>query len=1038
MRLGGLYSGFLVCWAVAALAQNHPELEWQVVETEHFRILYHQGLDGAAARTAQIAEEAYGPITELYGYQPEDRVRIVLKDYDDYANGAAFFYHDTIEIWTTSLDHDFDLRGTSDWLRNVITHEFTHIISLGAARKTSQRIPALYLQYFGYQHEDDRPDILIGYPDAIASYPVMSTVVPMWLAEGAAQYMAEGARRDRWDANRDMVLRTQVLSGEPLSFDQMGVFGKHGFGNEYVYDHGFGLVRYIGETYGDEKIAELYRAASKWRSMAIDGEVKEILGRSTDELYGEWTESLRRRYEEQVDGLGALREGEVIADLGFSNLRPRLSPDGKKLAYLSTRKRQYGPHMLVVRDLETDEDEVVAFPVSASTLDWSPDGVKLLFSRIDRADKYGSRQADIYEYDFGIDEPGWLRDALWMVPALIGVETPESPRIKQLTHGLRALYPTFSPDAEWIALVRNEGTNNNLGVVRTDGTALTYLTYFRDGTQIYTPRWSPGGRSIAFSLSREGQRDIVAMRFRPELMARESGGEGEVRIVGTDSLQVLIATPGTDRDPVWSVDGKEIMFSSDFSGIFNIYALNLETRRLRQLTNTLGGAFNPSLGPNGEIFFAAYTASGFEIRKVESGDPPVAIWEEWLAKTSDRLANRTAGLPSPVGSQVYGIDFLKTSLLPRLSIDEGHFKPGVYLSSSDVLNRQNIFAGAALAPANGDRDLFAIYEFRGFRPTFYLEVFNQRRHSARGDSSEARDLIVNGVNFNLSQISLGGKGRLGRYGELTASFTYDRYDASVESDTFVPRRDGQVGFERIKQKPFGYTYLNGFGLGLTYRMNQIARRVDRDINPLGRQIYVRYDRMYNFFIEGFDQRSTFIDEQYLDLFYNQFTIDWNEYIGLFWNTRLGLRFYGGWVQSDKVDNKEQVNDFFDYHLGGLNFMKGYTFYSIEGRKAMMGTATFRFPILPDIDKCFMHLYFDKVYGAIYADIGKAWDGEFDDPDEFYGREGPLRGMGGQLRFDLISYYSLPTRVQMDWAVGLDEVEDRNPWKFYLTVLFGYL
>ncbi len=1038
MRLGGLYSGLLVCWAAAALAQNHPELEWQVVETEHFRILYHQGLDGAAARTAQIAEEAYGPITELYGYQPEDRVRIVLKDFDDYANGAAFFYHDTIEIWTTSLDHDFDLRGTSDWLRNVITHEFTHIISLGAARKTSQRIPALYLQYFGYQHEADRPDILIGYPDAIASYPVMSTVVPMWLAEGAAQYMAEGARRDRWDANRDMVLRTQVLSGEPLSFDQMGVFGKHGFGNEYVYDHGFGLVRYIGETYGDDKIAELYRAASKWRSMAIDGAVKEILGSSTDELYGDWIESLRRRYEEQVDGLGALREGEVIADLGFSNLRPRLSPDGKKLAYLSTRKRHYGPHMLVVRDLETDEDEVVAFPVSASTLDWSPDGAKLLFSRIDRADKYGSRQADIYEYDFGVDEPGWLRDVLWMVPALIGVETPESPRIKQLTHGLRALYPAFSPDAEWIALVRNEGTNNNLGVVRADGTALVYLTDFRDGTQVYTPRWSPDGLSIAFSLSRAGQRDIVAMRFQPERMADKLGGKGEVRIAGTDSLQVLIATPGTDRDPVWSADGKEIIFSSDFSGIFNIYALNLETRRLRQLTNTLGGAFNPALGPSGEVVFAAYTASGFEIRKVESEDPPVAVWEKWTSNEGDRLAMSRAAPPSPAASQVYGIDFLKTSLLPRLSIDEGHFKPGVYLSSSDVLNRQNIFAGAALAPANGDRDLFAIYEFRGFRPTFYLEVFNQRRHSARGDSSEARDLIVNGVNFNLTQISLGGRGRLGRYGELTASFTYDRYDASVESDAFIPSRDGQVGFERIKQKPFGYTYLNGFGLGLTYRMNQIARRRDRDINPLGRQIYVRYDRMYNFFIEGFDQRSTFIDEQYLDLFYNQFTIDWNEYIGLFWNTRLGLRFYGGWIQSDTVDNKEQVNDFFDYHLGGLNFMKGYTFYSIEGRKAMMGTATFRFPILPDIDKRFMHLYFDKVYGAIYADIGKAWDGEFGDPDEFYGREEPLRSMGGQLRFDLISYYSLPTRVQMDWALGLDEIEDRNPWKFYLTVLFGYL
>ncbi|HIG57309.1 MAG TPA: hypothetical protein EYQ18_25605 [Candidatus Handelsmanbacteria bacterium] len=1064
-------------WVGPAAAQNHPELDWQVVETEHFRILYHQGLEGAAARTAQIAEAAYDPITKLYGYHPDDRVRIVLKDYDDYANGAAFFYHDTIEIWTTALDHDFDLRGTSDWLRNVITHEFTHIISLGTARKGSQRVPALYLQYFGYQREENRPDILIGYPDAIASYPVMSTVVPMWLAEGAAQYMAEGAHQDRWDANRDMVLRAQVLSGEQLPFDQMGIFGKHGFGNEYVYDHGYGLVRYIAETYGEQKIAELYRAASAWRSLEIDGAFDKVLGKSVDELYDEWVVSMRAGYEAQVASLGELNEGELGSDLGFSNLRPQLSPDGKKLAYLSTRKRQYGPHMLVVRDLETEEDEVVAFPVAASTVDWSADGQKLLFSRIDRADKYGSRQADIYEYDFTVDEPGFLHDMIWALPAMVAATAPETPRIKQLTHGLRARYPTYSPDGEWIAFVKNKGTNNNLGMMRADGSDLRYLTDFQDGAQVYTPRFSPDGKRLVFSISRQGQRDIamvdlvgVAVQAGNRVTAAEPKAsvvqEGlasewtevlaaeKVSLLGS-SFKGVIATPGTDRDPVWSADGKQVVFTSDYSGIFNVYALDLGTQTLRQITNVIGGAFNPTVGSTGEIFFASYTAKGFEIRHLSGEGVSINVEGQRLPRRVERknaaLAKSgwvftapellASSAPAPVlqkQAEPYGVDFLKTSLLPRLSIDEGHFKPGVYVSSADVLNRQSIFAGAAIAPANGDRDLFAIYEYRGFRPTLFLEVFNQRRHSARGDSTDARDLIVNRVNFNLNQISVGGRGRLGRYGRVAASFTYDRYDASVESDAFRPRRDGQVGFERIEQKPYGYTYLNGFGLGLTYHMDLIARRRDRDINPLGRQIRFRYDRMFNYFIEGFNQNASFIDEQYLNLFYNQVTLDWNEYIGLPWNTRLGMRFYGGLVASDKVDDKDQVNDFFDYHLGGLNFMKGYTFYSIEGRKAMMGTATLRFPLLPRVGKRFMHLYFDKVYGAVYGDIGKAWDGDIGDPDEFYGREGPLRSLGGQLRFDMVSYYSLPTRVQMDWAYGVDEVVERSPWKFYLTVLFGYL
>jgi outer membrane protein assembly factor BamA len=161
-------------------------------------------------------------------------------------------------------------------------------------------------------------------------------------------------------------------------------------------------------------------------------------------------------------------------------------------------------------------------------------------------------------------------------------------------------------------------------------------------------------------------------------------------------------------------------------------------------------------------------------------------------------------------------------------------------------------------------------------------------------------------------------------------------------------------------------------------------------------------------------------------------------VGLPGNTSAGLRFYGGWLASDKVDDKELVNDFFDYHLGGLNFMKGYTFYSIEGRKAMMGTATFRFPIVPNIGGRFQQLYLDKIYGAVYADIGKAWDDSIDDVDPIYDRSAPLRDLGAQLRLDLVSYYSMPTRVQADLAYGVDEVNGRSPWKFYFTLLFGYL
>ena len=47
-----LLAGFAPLNAQFAANANHPELTWEVLETEHFKIYYHQGLADFAARTA--------------------------------------------------------------------------------------------------------------------------------------------------------------------------------------------------------------------------------------------------------------------------------------------------------------------------------------------------------------------------------------------------------------------------------------------------------------------------------------------------------------------------------------------------------------------------------------------------------------------------------------------------------------------------------------------------------------------------------------------------------------------------------------------------------------------------------------------------------------------------------------------------------------------------------------------------------------------------------------------------------------------------
>lgn len=1010
--LGLLVPGVLV-------AQNHPELEWEVLETDHFRVVYHEGLETTARRAAAIAEAAWQPVTELYDYEPSGPVRLILKDYDDYANGAAYFYHDAIEIWTSPLEHDYELRGTSDWLRNVITHEFVHIVSLGAARKGSQRVPAYFLEYFAYKAETNRDDILTGAPDRLTLAPLANTVVPMWFAEGVAQYQTQMVRHDRWDSHRDMILRTAVLDSTLLSLDDMGVFHKRGFGNEFVYDHGYGFVSYIATTYGDTALAQICRQIGRWHTSSIDAALQRVTGRAASQLWQDWRDDMHQRYAQQVQRFGTLREGERLTETGFSNTRPVFSPTGDRIAYLSTGTRHYGPHALVVRDLSSDDDEVITAGV-ASVPDWDPDGDRLLFVRKQASDKYGSRRADVYEHDLSAAKRGWLGNALWTVPAMAGVYLPDDPRQQQLTESQRALYPAVSPDGNQLAFVRIGANGASLAVADRDGSNVRDVLVFTDMTQLYTPRWSPDGQQIVLSWARGGQRDI-----------------GLVDVHAPDGIQPLVASKGTDRDPVWSADGTEVLFVSDVSGVFNVYALDVSSQAVQQITNVQGGAFFPTVNGAGQVVYAGYSSDGFHLYSIDRDAGSTISDGETFAGTVGMPVSQAplmAGTPTP-----YGMEMLRTTVMPRLSIDKGRVKAGAYFGTQDALDKQSIFGAANYAPSNGDRDFYAVYRFRGFRPTWRLSFIHLKRHSARGDSSDARDAIVTGMNFSLNRLSLGAVGRLNRTSSVDVSLAYDRYDASLDLDVFQPRTDGRPGFERVSAKPIGYTYLNGFDLALIYRHDSVARRQDRDINPRGgRRVYVRYDRMFNWFIEGFNENNTsFLQEEYLRLFYNQLTIDWREFIGLPGNSTLGIRAYGGFIDSDRVDT-EDVGDFFDFHLGGLPFMRGYTFYSVEGRNAAMANATFRFPLLPAVHRRLGPLYVDKIYAAVYADVGKAWDDDMSAPDPVFDRKGPVRDAGLNLRMDAISFYSLPTRFELDAAYGFDEVDNKDNWKLYLTVLFNYI
>lgn len=1022
----------LMTFASAAAAQdehhyNHGELVWRSIETEHFFVHYHDGAERTARAIAAVAEDIYGPVTSLYGHEPEQKVNFIIKDYDDYSNGAAYFYDNKIEIWAPALD--FDLRGTHHWLRNVITHEFTHIVQIQTSMKFGRRFPGFYLQWLNYE-EERRQDVLYGYPNTVVSYPLSGFVIPSWFAEGVAQYNRPQLSYDFWDSHRDMILRMYALDSSMLSWNEMSHFGKTSLGNESSYNAGFHLTRYISRTYGHDAIPAISRALAGPAIVTIDQAIEQVIGKSGQALYDEWRDSVTADYRRRVEPVLRNRvEGERIAEEGFGNFHPVFSPDGTKIAYTSNKNADYfGVSSLYVYDTGTRTERKVAADVRSS-LSWSPDGRKIYFSRITHDNPNGSQLSDLFVVATGGDSEG--------------VE-------ERLTHGLRAHNPSVSFDGTRLVFVVSRDGTTNIAVCDTLGGTVREVTSFRSGEQVYTPRWSPYGRTVVFGQSVSDGQDIMGADV-------ESGRTWSI-----------MQTEADERHPFYARDGRYIFFTSDVYGIPNIFRYDAYRQTSEQLTNVLGGAFMPSVNADGDIVYASYTSTGYKVDLLRSAEPletydnhyagservrrpeldttiaaaGSTAWD-WKALRAYDPAALNAG-----ESTTYRNIFSSVAVIPFLRIDNYNtksagmdfLKPGLYFTSSDMIEKSSMFGGAALNHKL-ERDLFVIFEYRdrvigfhqlGLSPTFSLELYNITRKST-GDLELGLSRYTLDVTYSLLEFDLYIKQHLfSELDVLTLGFTLSRYSTDIGS--FLIPGDATNPPQNVPGST--ESYFRGTDLSLQWNVQAIVPSRTREINPVGASLALRYDYEMNQFNAtgeydatetGFQPRMTPFNFHKIELRYtHHFALPWGRHTLSF--TGRGGTIFG-----------PPVPDFFDFYAGGLPGMKGYPFYAIGGNELATLNAAYRFPIWENIDVRFLQFYFDRLYGEFHADAGNAWTTGTTLRDV-------KKDAGFEVRLEAFSWYAYPTRVFFNGTYGLDgftltkngsTVSYGKEWRFYFGILFGF-
>ena len=593
---------------------QYRSFDFQVLKTEHFDVYFYPREEQGAALAARMAERWYVRLRELLNHDLRGRQPLIL-------------YASHVDFEQTNVIGGAIGEGTGG-----VTEPVKRRIVLplaGPLADTDHVIGHELVHAFQF-------DMTTG-PDSPPGRSGMDRL-PLWFIEGMAEYLSIGpvdpntAMWLRDAARREMLPEIKDLNNPKY----------------FPYRWGQAVWAYIGGKWGDEVIGQLLLTAAATGD--IDAAFEHVLGVKSKEFSTEWHAAIQLTYgnvladASRSDQIGKL----VVGGKGIGeelNVGPSISPDGKWIAFLSTRS-------LFSTDLylaEAATGKIVRKLTSTAT---DPHTTSIQFIYSAGAWDSASRQIAVGTVVSG-------RAALAIYDAQKGSRTREIavPDVDEI------LSPTWSPDGTAIAFSAMQRGLTDLFIYDLSANRLRRLT--NDAYAELQPAWSPDGTYIAFATDRLTS-DLSSLAIGPYRLAVINPATGAIEAVqGFEGAKHL--------NPQWSPDSQALYFISDRGGVPNLYRVDLAAQAgsgLTQLTTLATGvsgitATSPALSVasrTGTVAFSVYEDGKYDIFTVDGtrGGPLAPVKENAAVlpppdrKSSDvaeLLASHSLGLPEPTTSK---------------------------------------------------------------------------------------------------------------------------------------------------------------------------------------------------------------------------------------------------------------------------------------------------------------------------------------------------------------------------------------------------
>ena len=431
----------------------------------------------------------------------------------------------------------------------------------------------------------------------------------------------------------------------------------------------------MGDKYGDSSppTFQRYLARDLW-PWNFDSTAMVSTVRPLGVLWEEWKQESTQRYQQQkavIHNQGITKSRPLTTSKSFK-WNPIWSPTGETLYYFSA-STDAQPEIRQI-NLQSYQDTSVTHLhtlTNQTSFTLSPDGTQLAFFQIG------------FHRSFSVYNDIWIRDL-------------RRGKNKRLTKCERVEYPAWSPDGKTILGVKNDMGKTHLVSIDIKSKQVRMLQPETAHLGFSEPSWSSDGDYFAVS-------------------AWQEGGYQDIWIFDSEGRTgyPLLRDKAWDVFPCWTPDGKYVLFASDRTGVYNLFAYQLETEQMYQITNVLGGAFDPSVSPDGtQIAFVVYSKDRFNIHTMKfepaewkpvhnithTSESTNLFFTGYKTQTqnTDDILNRQNNqlMPHRIHSYRPFATLLPRFWIPYPSLDESGLAIAAITAGRDVLGKHTYVANA--------------------------------------------------------------------------------------------------------------------------------------------------------------------------------------------------------------------------------------------------------------------------------------------------------------------------------------------------------